>query len=334
VNVLIAVILAAFTVEPQLRSPLTQNEAEAQSVLSIAEEMGWEARLLKNYQHGLGWQYSVRVRGFESADAAEAAGKILAEKSGRGVDVLFEEASDDRVLVPPLSVLPAAQDFRMRIARSLGGHSGGRLQLSGAKALSFSFSRSIPKDNVLAHHQYGRSAGYFRCEVTQPADSEKDFLVLRGPQGDWVKSSDGLRPLGTSQMSEISQRFGPEAVYASILALPELLLEDSDYLSLRVTGQGLIDFRNAIRMESTNRHGKVILWADAGSGLPISWAFHSEAGLVQWIFGGWRALESNLILPTVMEVYGGGQMLDQIRLEEIQLSPLLSADFFSLPEMP
>lgn len=333
-SVLIALLVATFASEPQLRSPLTQNEAEAQSALTIAREMGWEARLLKNYQHGLGWQYSVRVRGFQSVDEAQAAGKIFAEKSGRGVDLVLEGAVGERELLSPLPVLPAAQDFRMRVARALGGRQGGLLQLNGAQSLSFSYSRSLPENDVFARHQYGRSAGYFRCSVSQPADPEKDFLVLRGPQGDWVNESGGLRPMGKAQMDEVLENFGPQAVYASVLALPQLLLDDPDYLSLRVTGQELIDFRNAIRMESTNRHGKIILWAEAGSGLPISWAFHSEAGVVQWIFGGWRAVESNLILPTNVEVYGGGRFLDQIRLEEIDLSPAFSADFFSLPEMP
>jgi hypothetical protein len=171
-------------------------------------------------------------------------------------------------------------------------------------------------------------------EIAQPAAPSRDVVFLHGPQGDWVKQGGVFRPVAANQFALLQEKLRPSAVYGGILAMPALLASDLDYGRLRVAGQELIDFRNAIRLEGESPHGKVILWVEASTALPISWQLDTVAGSNQWVFSDWRAIESNLILPVLMEVYGDGKFLDQIRLEEIGLSPVFSVDSFSVPEMP
>lgn len=328
---LLSVVLSA---EPQLRSPLTQSEEVARNTLRAAGDLNLNARLHKSYQHGLGWQYSVWIRGFSSPEAAHAAGALLAEKTGRGVDVLLTDSGEKGQWLAPLPVLPSAENLRLRVVRSLGGVNGGLQRLERADSLSFGYFRTLPREKVEANHRFDRSAGFVRGEMTQPLFPERDWVFLRGPQGNWLIQGGVLRPAPAFRIESLQGTVAPESVYATVLGIPALLSDNSDYRGLRVVGQQWVDFRNAIRMEGEFHHEKVVLWVEASSALPISWEFHTDAGVVQLVFVGWRAVDSNLILPELMEVYGDGEFLDRIRLQEIELFPVFSADSFSVPEMP
>ena len=333
-NFLFLALCLGLSAEPQLRSPLTQSEAIARNTLAIAEQLDLDAQIHKSYQHGQGWQYSVMIRGFSTSEGASAAGALLAEKTGRGVDLLLEDSGDRLDWLAPLSVLPSAENLRMRVVRALGGVDGGRTRLEKAKALSFAYSRRLPKQDLVANHRFDRFDEFYRAEIVQPATPNRDVVFLHGPQGDWVKQTGVFRPVAVSHFALVQEELSPATVYGGVLALPGLLTSDLDYGRLRVAGQELIDFRNAIRLEGASPHGKVVLWVEASTALPISWQLDTDAGSNQWVFLGWRAVESNLILPVLMEVYGDGKFLDQIHLEEIDLSPVFSVDSFSVPEMP
>jgi len=68
--------------------------------------------------------------------------------------------------------------------------------------------------------------------------------------------------------------------------------------------------------------------------LPRSISYDFDGGHTQTVFVGWKAVAGNLILPSVMEVRKDGLLLDSVRVQEIQLTPTLSPDDFSPPEMP
>jgi hypothetical protein len=334
VNFLFIALFLGLSTEPQLRSPLTQSEAVARDTLAIAEQLDLEAQIHKSYQHGLGWQYSVSIRGFSTSEEASAAAVLLAEKTGRGVDLLLDDSDSRLGWLTPLPVLPSAENLRMRVVRALGGVDGGRHRLEKAKSLSFVYSRRLPKQDLVANHRFDRFDDFYRAEIAQPATPSRDVVFLHGPQGDWVKQGGVFRPVAANHFALLQEKLRPSAVYGGILAMPALLASDLDYGRLRVAGQELIDFRNAIRLEGESPHGKVILWVEASTALPISWQLDTVAGSNQWVFSDWRAIESNLILPVLMEVYGDGKFLDQIRLEEIGLFPVFSVDSFSVPELP
>jgi len=319
---------------PQLRGPATENEREAQAFRDLAHALGLETRVQRTYQHGLGWEYSVWVSGFDSEEGARAVADHLAERGGRGVDVLVGGGMSERPLPEPLAELPEAGELRSRVARALGGRGGGRARLREAESLKMVFTRILPKAGVNVRHRLLRAANFRSLEVEQMTNAGPDFLAIRGPSGDWLREQDELVPVGSARMDELFERMSPEGLYASVLDLPGLLLDDVDYQGLRVVGQEIVDYRNAIRLESQGRHGKIVLLVEVGSWLPRSLGFHTDGGRTQRLFVGWRAIESNLILPGVMEVHREGQIIDRIHLDEIQLSPTLSSTDFSLPEMP
>ena len=136
---------------------------------------------------------------------------------------------------------------------------------------------------------------------------------------------------GAHQLMEDSV---PASLYTSSLMLPSLIVGDEDYAGLEVVGQEVVDRRNAIRMQSSSRHGRLELLVDAETWLPRSISFWSDAGMTQRLFLGWRAVESNLVLPEVVEIWGGADLWERIRLEKINLSPGFSDADFSVTEMP
>ena len=318
--------------EHQLRGPLMESERAATRLEGVAESMGMDARIVRTYQHGRGWQYSVWVSGFPGKDEAEDGAKRLAERGGKGVTVFGGAQAAKRPLPPPMDVLPPVSEILARVVRALGGQNAGRRHLASTEGLLFSFSRRLPVVGVVAEHRLLRVGEYLRLEINHAADAVEALTAVRGPKGDWILRGSELTPVGGAVFDATVEKVAPETIYRPLLALPDLLVADDQ--DFEVTGQEVVDYRNAIRLESKTRHGRMTMLVEVGSWLPRSISYDFDGGHTQTVFVGWKAVAGNLILPSVMEVRKDGLLLDSVRVQEIQLSPTLSPDDFSPPEMP
>ena len=324
--------LSAFAEEHQIRGPLMESEREAAHLEGVAENLGMDARIVRTYQHGRGWQYSVWVSGFAGQQEAETAAKLLAERGGKGVSVFGGARAIDRPLPPPLTELPSVTEVVARVVRALGGKHAGRRVLAAPEGLLFSFSRRLPEAGVVAEHRLIRVGDYLRLEINHAKEDVEGLVAVRGPKGDWVLRGGELKPVSRSVFDSTIRKVIPETIYRTLLALPDVL--SVDYQDFEVTGQEVVDYRNALRLESKTRHGRMTMLVEVGAWLPRSISYDFDGGHTQTVFVGWKAVAANLILPGVMEVRKNGVLLDSVRVQEIQLSPSFSPDDFSPPEMP
>ena len=321
--------------QPQLRGPVMQSESEAQAFRRAAVALNLQARVERSHQHGTGWEYRVWVDDLGSIGAAEAAAIRLAEKTGLGVAV-FQEGEEGHLSLPPrIPELPSSSEVRKRMIRALGGEEGAHGVLARAEALDFVFTRTLGQQNAEVRHRFSRAKG--RASLSVEVDEDDGFenwRVVSGPGGSWLQKSGVLSGLSSSGAQRLLVSARPEEVYRSSLQLPSLLLRDEDFQALEVVGQELVDRRNAVVLRSVSRHGEIEVLVDAETWLPRSISFLGDAGQTQRLFVGWRAVESQLVLPVVMETRKGGQLLERIRLDKLSLLPVFSEEDFSVQEIP
>jgi len=317
--------------QPQLRSPVFSVEDEALHFQNSATEMGHESRVQRSYEHGLGWVYTVWVDGFSTLEEARSAAERLAEKTAKGVSLVEGERLDFGAAPPVLEGVPDVHEIRLRMVRAMGGLRGAANTLKDAPSLMTVMERHLPLEGLRSRQVHKRMEGRQRLEVRR---SEDEWLALTGPSGAWWLRDGEMRPVDVERMEDLLRLASPEAVYAYLLDLPRLLLEDEDYLGLEVVEHRTLAHRVAIVLGHRTRHGSLELVVEAGTWLPRRVSFTGAAGVTERIFLGWHAVGSQLSLPTVMEVWGGGELWERIRLEEIELSQAFSETDFSPPEMP
>jgi len=331
---LLSFVSVASAEEHQIRGPLMGSEREATRLEAVAEALSMDARIVRSYQHGRGWQYSVWVGGFSGQEEAEKAAKILAERGGKGVSVFGGTQVMERPLPPPLAELPPVSEVLARVVRALGGKDAGRRLLLSSEGLLFAFSRRLPEVGVVAEHRLMRVGEYLRLEINHAKEDVEGLVAVRGPKGDWISRGGELTPVSGTVFDTTVRKVTPETIYRTLLSLPEQLAVGMENQDFEVTGQEVVDYRNALRLESKTRHGRMTMLVEVGAWLPRSISYDFDGGHTQTVFVGWKAVAANLILPGVMEIRKNGVLLDSVRVQEIQLSPSFSPDDFSPPEMP
>lgn len=321
--------------QPQLRGPVMLTEEEAVAFRRAAGALSLDARIERSYQHGTGWEYRVWVEGLDSLSSAERAAERLAAKTGLGVAVFDEGQEGQGALPERLSELPSSSEVRRRMVRALGGESGAGEVLIEAEALELVFTRSLGQPSVEVRHRFARAKGREALSVEiQESSGLEDWRVVKGPSGAWLQKPEELIGLSSTGAVRLLSSSYPSEVYRPSLQLPALLVSDEDFRRLEVVGQQVVDRRNAILLRSVSRHGQIEMLVDAETWLPNSVSFVGDSGRTQRLFLGWRAVESHLVLPEVMETRIGGLLTERIRLDKLSLLPVFSEEDFSVKEIP
>ena len=166
--ILLSLLLAA---EFYLESPPMTTRSEALGVQQLAIDEGLEARVVRRYAHGAGWEYVVVVEGLESREAAEEHAESIAGKGGRGITVYRREGTDGvrvgdvesgagaltdagldptapAIVAPDIGELPSADEVLQHAIRAVGGRTGGIDRVASNDHLRFSYERTVYGDVV------------------------------------------------------------------------------------------------------------------------------------------------------------------------------------------
>ena len=81
-----------------LESPPLGTRAEALELQEVSQQQGINARVVRRYEHGSGWEYLVVAEGYGGRTEAEQAAQLLAEGSGQGITVYEGERGSGRRL--------------------------------------------------------------------------------------------------------------------------------------------------------------------------------------------------------------------------------------------
>ncbi len=335
-----------------LESPPLSTRAEALELQAAAQEEGINARVVRRYEHGSGWEYLVLAEGFADRAEAESAAGVLASQSGHGITVYEGEGSGGRRLnargegwtgtsIDPGAVatqaevvaLPSAEEVLARSVRALGGASGGAQRLQESPALEFHYRRELatPAGAIQATHHLAWEQGDLRLKIEHEQGPGVDASMLIQGEQAWVHTEDGLLERDATRSREVLEDFGPMAVLEWPLSFAQQVEIDPAYGDLRV--EGLEEFRGQMvyRLETIREVSgeSFSILIDAERYTVAQVGFRSDAGAVSYHFEDWRELDTGLVVPFFVQLTRDGQQIEKVVVQELSLLDALPAQIWS-----
>jgi hypothetical protein len=356
VRFLIVAMLLAVSVSAAegfyLESPPLGTRAEALELQEVAQTQGINARVVRRYEHGSGWEYLVVAEGYGDRGEAESAAKLLAEGSGQGITVYEGEGSEGRRLnarvegwtgssidpgavatAPPEDDLPSAEEVLARSVRALGGESGGAQRLQESPALRFRYSRELetPAGLVTAQHDLAWESGDLRLKIEHESGPGVHASMLVHGEEAWVLTAEGVQVRDAARSREVLSDFGPLAVLDWPLSYAQQVLEDPAFRDLRVAGIEDFQGRPVYRLE-TSRDGtgeRFSILVDVERYTVAKVGFRSDAGAVSYRFEDWRELDTGLVVPFFILLTRDGAQVEKVVVQELELLDALPGLFWS-----
>ena len=334
---------SAFAGDLYLESPTQSTRAEAQELRRLAESEGLEARLVRRYASGTGWEYVVVVEDVADQAAAEEAAARWAEAGGEGISIFLEEGDEGVLLQGGESevVAPAVQESQTgsmldaelvlrHAVRAVGGNQGGAAALSRAPALRFSYTRVVVSgdERIEARHELLRSADGERLSITS-VEGAVDSVTLVHPEGAWVVAGDEPVERDLARTREVLAGFGPEELLAYPLEFATLVDGEPSYGLLRTAESS--DSAYVLGYGGPEVGGAMELEVDAESWHVRGVRYTTDAGEVDYAFTDWREIDTGLVVPFEVELRRDGVLVDRLIVEELSVLDALSEGSLELP---
>jgi len=329
------------------------SKAEAEQAAGRFGSESEGMRVSRRFVRGQGWRYVLRMDGFDSRDVALQAADSFA--TGGQVVTVFEGTGYRRRLVArvgapaatpagatpvPEDRLPTALSVLRRAAGAHGGRGGGVRRLAKLDGIQFSFEcRTVVGEAEwkIRHHFY-RAGDLSRLEIDMlKGDGVSNTVVLGVGGKAWVATADLVRQRDSTQAAETMARFAPETgVLAIPLGLAGDIKEAAEWQGLKTTGR--VSHRGA-------QHLRLVPDIDgAGNGNPLEAALFDEVsgrlsqvtwvtrgGRVTFIYGDYRLVREDLVVPFSVRVERNGGMVEAIAVTDFVLNPALSQALFVEP---
>jgi hypothetical protein len=310
------------------------DRAGAQKSAAAVEAAGFDARVVRRFQLGRGWEFVVLVEHFPDEAQAQAAAARLTRDLRAEVAIL---RVDDRkaVAVAPAVVTAApatlsAPSLVERAREAHGGASGGAHALARAGAVHFVYSRTVPIGARTAdvHHDYWRDASGRRLEV-DTAGAGVDSLAIANAQGGWLAAGGAVRTRDPGVVITAVDAFAPEAVLTLALDV-QSLLAGPEVAQFRV----LEGAEAGVRIGSggdESEPGLSFVDVDAETGLINVARYVTDAGPVQFELRGWREVAPSVIVPAEVKLRHPDGALEIVRVERLDVLPAAPSGTFSRP---
>ena len=334
-----------------LESPPLGTRAEALDLQEVAQSQGINARVVRRYEHGSGWEYLVVAEGYGDRAEAESAAELLAEGSGQGITVYEGEGSDGRRLnarvegwtgssidpgavatAPPKDDLPSAEEVLARSVRALGGESGGAQRLQESSALRFRYLRELetPAGIVSAQHDLAWEQGDIRLKIQHQSGPGVHASMLVHGEEAWVLTDQGLKERDPTRSRDVLSDFGPLAVLDWPLSYAQQVMEDPAFRDLEVAGvedfQGRPVYRLETSREASGERFSVLIDVERYTVAHVG--FRSNAGAVSYRFEDWRELDTGLVVPFFVLLTRDGAQVEKVVVQELELLDALPAQFW------
>jgi hypothetical protein len=313
------------------------DRASAQKAATAAAAAGFDARVVRRFQLGRGWEYVVLVEHFPDEAQAQGAATRLARELGGKVSIfLVDDHKTVAVAAAPAAAPQGVASVQgpsalVALAREAhGGQSGGTHALARAGAVHFTFTRtvSIGASRSTVRHDYWRDASGRRLEV-DTGGAGVDSLAIANAQGAWLASGGVVRTRDTGVLITAVDAFAPEAVLT-------LALDVHTLLGAPEVGQfRVLDGAEAgTRIGSGGDESEVGLSfvdVDPASGLLHGARYVTDGGPVQFEMRGWRPVGAGVLVPMEMRIRhpdGATEIVTVDRLEVLAGAP---ADTFARP---
>ncbi|MCP4804161.1 MAG: hypothetical protein GY913_20015 [Proteobacteria bacterium] len=334
-------LLLAAAQAASLESMPVSTRGEALSMRQAAETAGHDARLVRRYVAGQGWEYTVRIEGFADAATAESAATELAEASGMTLVILGELQP---IAVEPPAVAgpvvepghPASGVILEHAVRAVGGRDGGAAVLADASGVRFVYVRTVMQDGVelRAEHQLLREASDLRLTV-HGEDPVRASTTVVTDDGSWMRVDGERLAQDEARAREVLGGFEPEQLLALPLGFGHLVDTDPVWAQLETV---------SVEGEGGDRLYVLEAGADSARGLRVEVAeedwrivevvVRSDSGEAQHAFADWRELDTGLVVPFDVTLSRDGAVVSRLEVQELALVDAHPAGSFALPETP
>lgn len=323
-----------------LESTPSVRRDELDEVSEALADAGYAARLVRRYEHGVGWRYVVVVQGLADREEAFQAAELSAARTGVGLTLYRVE--DAEVPVSALAPVPVPAEVDGGVtsgrtdaaplverARRASGAREARERMEGSESLVLVFRRILPlaDADLVAEHTWVRGGGGEWLDTRVLGDlGRSSLLVSQGDQA-WIEVEGAWHPAVASQASATLKEVSPIDLLLVPGELLELLLREGP----RVAGvEPCGEHRSCVVVEAGSSGDLMRLSIGVHDDLPRAAALETGGAPVEVRFDDWREGETGLLVPWVVELRVGGDLLERVEVLRIQVGEPLPP----LPRVP
>jgi hypothetical protein len=298
-----------------VQGPSFGRRAEAVAIAQLARSSGLQPRVLRRYEHGEGWRWTVILRGFTDIPSAGEAAHRAAALTGRSYAIRADRGQEPVDLSSPApSIAVSAQVARDLWTRATRAHGPADAldRVTEAAVVTFRFARVLP-DGRRVLHEYGRRDGTLQLRFYDEArpDDVATYLVADGEA--WAtRGSAPLSPRDVYRTRELIQRFAPERVLRAALVLPRLLDAAAPLPEVEeVDGEGVTYLIGDLGQ------GRTRVRVDLSEGRVVTLAVNLDANGLERAFAGNAG--GPLRLPAQVTTTVGEHVADRVEVLELSL---------------
>lgn len=321
-----------------LEGPPATEKSAAMALAKSAEEVGLQARVVRRFRQGAGWEYVALVEGFTERSAADTAAVKLADATGASVSV-FEgdpgQAKKVRTAGPPPDLTPEEQIAAVMAAavKAHGGVEGGAAGLAAAKSVRFEYRRTVPGGLVAKHVWAVRGRDLYLDVVIESGDATSSRSGIVGEQA-WLAVSGGTPgPEDLERTREALERFSPARVLGFPLEFASAVQDRPEFQDLELDGTVEIGGRqcDVLRHTGGRSTAPLALAIDVQDHRVRRVTLGSDAGDLTHEFSDWREVRAGLVVPGRVRTWRDAELVDEIELIDLSVDGALPDEWFVPP---
>ncbi len=323
-----------------LEGPEATVKAEASEDAKEAEAQGMDAHVVRRMGVQAGWRYVVRVEGFEDAKTATAQASRLAEVVDGPVAVFSVEGATAGLVtmvaapggsapVAPPAAPVEVTDAAPILEEAVKAHKVSGLILEG-RDLRFAFRRTLP-DGKVVDHVWARQGESMYASV-EPVKGEVVASRMRA-LGDkaWLSVDGGAwEEQNVDKTRSTLQDLGPASVLPFLLVLDPARQTRRELQRMELVGEGTVDGTevSVLVFEGDRTAGPVKVEVGKADHLVRQVSF--DNGQLIYVYDEFGKL-GGMFLPQHVVTRRGGQVVDEVRITDLDLSPKLPDAWFAAP---
>jgi hypothetical protein len=322
--------------EYYLEAPPVTDRAAAERMERAADAAGFDARVVRRFRLGKGWEFVMLVEHLASEADAAAAATRLEKELGQRVSAWRLDRGDKAVSVDlPPPPAPAengagASAWIARAREAHGGATGGAAALARAAAVHFRFERAfeLGGQSFVVRHDYWREGASRRLAVATGGAGQDSVCVATAASA-WIKVGSEVRARDIGVAIGTVDAFAPEAVLTVALEAARLLEapEVASFRPLEGAEEGLRFGTGGDESEP----GLSFVDIDPATGRLIQVRYVSEAGPLVFELRGWRDVAPGVLVPAELSVRRPDGGHDLFRVEGLELLDRAPTGTFDKP---
>ena len=338
------IVLLSSAVEKQ---DAKSYEAQCQSALDDSE---YSVRKARFYMSGQGYRIRIAVDGAQTLEDAQAVlGKLETVPLNFVIAIDGKEQSqtEPRVTVAPkrieveperIETIPMIQvkEFKRKKTRLVPTVDDVLLHAKDAHQLivkdwsttnqeSFIFYRKRPQEGSLIHHRFYKAESALRLDITiQKGDGMNSTTVLPDEGEAWVSTDEKKVSRNAIRTRELLARFSS----TNILSIPYNIGQDIENGVHWTTMTTVEEVDDKWRLQNYEQQGIVTVDFYQQTWLVASMMVKDGDQQMEYEFLDYRTVDGIGMIPHVIQIYDADQMIEEIQVEDLDVSNIPAQSIF------